>query len=126
MPRHVRYVPPEHTVVVKGLLREERSTVEAFVAKFTDPLGVAVHADHMDKKRDRLVLYCNFDSPLKAANALHGLSQFVLQTIPKISEFHQVLAVLWRVLVLEGKRMLLVLRALPGRVNLAFCACAGH
>jgi len=35
-------------------------------------------------------LYCNFRTPLQAANALDGVVQFMLQTFPKISEFHQV------------------------------------
>ena len=93
MPLNTRYVPPEQTIVVKGLQPElEVLAVKGFVARFTNALGVAVHADCADKetKTGRLLLYCNFRTPVEAGNALDGVVQFVLQTFPKISEHHQV------------------------------------
>jgi len=90
MPLHTRYVPPEQTIVVKGLQRHEVLAVKGFVARFTNALGVAVHADCADKETVRSLLYCNFRTPLEAGNALDGVVQFMLQTFPKISEHHQV------------------------------------
>jgi len=92
MPLPTRYVPPEQTIVVKGLdvERHEVLAVQSFVARFTNALCVAVHADCADKETQRSLLYCNFRTPLQAANALDGVVQFMLQTFPKISEFHQV------------------------------------
>ena len=90
MPLHTRYVPPEQTIVVKGLQRHEVLAVTEFVQTFTKALGVAVHADRADKETVRTLLYCNFRTPLEARNALDGVVQFMLQTFPKISEHHQV------------------------------------
>ena len=90
MPLRTRYVPPEQTIVVKGLLPHEVLAVEGFVTRHTNALGVAVHADCADKETERSLLYCNFRTPLEAGNALDGVVQFMLQTFPKISEHHQV------------------------------------
>lgn len=92
MPLRTRYVPPEQTIVVKGLLPHEVLAVKGFVGRYTNALGVAVHADCADKetKTGRSLLYCNFRTPVEAGNALDGVVQFVLQTFPKISEHHQV------------------------------------
>jgi hypothetical protein len=92
MPPHTRYVPPEQTIVVKGLQRHEVLAVKGFVARYTNALGVAVHADCADKETVRSLLYCNFRTPQEAENAMDGVVQFMLQTFPKISEHHQVLA----------------------------------
>ena len=90
MPLHTRYVPPEQTIVVKGLQRHEVLPVKGFVTRYTNALGVAVHADCADKETVRSLLYCNFRTPREAGNALDGVVQFMLQTFPKISEHHQV------------------------------------
>lgn len=92
MSRDTRFVPPEQTITVKGLLPEEVPVVLDFVARYTDALGVSVHPDrsYPDKDAKRSLVYCNFSSPKEAANALEGLTQCVLQNFAKISEYHQV------------------------------------
>ena len=95
MPQHARRVPPQHTITVRGLTREQVQQVKAFAAQFTRPLGIAVHVDRADKDKELLLLYCNFESLQDAENARDGLSQFLLQTLPVISEFHHVPALVF-------------------------------
>lgn len=103
MPPRTQRVPSEQTIAVKGLNHDEVPKVQDFVAKYTKAVGVALQPDYADKDT-RFLLYCNYNTPLEATNAEAGLVQFILQTFPKISEFHQVLSALVSSHMLLGAR----------------------